>query len=611
VKVAGSSPPPFLQRLEDAGTIMEAHKFSKFLTGAAAFNRVQTLPWWSDHPLFEPLFQEKMTEKKGSEENGGGGSILSNGQNEAVLSDVPLGNGSSATKTIVRRSVPPSEVEPTISPTVLNKSPAPAGKSPPLQRFLSFRVETGQTQMRRSLARLSFQSSSGVKKGEKKGVRVEPKSYFANERTFIQWISASLLLVTISELLLVMHDIDGHTGPRRAGLALILCAMIVAVYALLVYYRRVHLLQGGRPYGYVDHAGPAFLTGVLLFAIIVLCVFTFQDATPLEAMVATHWRYPSSLHQMAGQCIRHNLTALPSLLEFQPSGALVDAQRKRVLVPSRNWITSLPSAAVVSGEGGAARSGIVVVAELDRDLNVDIEALAYIGDTLFALSEKSDGSEILAFEWSGDDSSLSLVRRWNLDKDAPAEGMVYVPGDSGKGKLYVAYDLLPVGGTKEKRTVIHGYDIPDVNDASVKKLHTVSKLSTPVLTQGLLDVKIASMQFFENVLYLLFDNERLIRSFDISAGTFLNEWRLPVIPGFEKEWEGMALERVYPNNNNEKKMGNKKLRFLDSTRSSLDNSVLVLHLALDSPAQIWTISLDKLDTLDGVTWTLPSCAGYP
>jgi len=32
--------------------------------------------------------------------------------------------------------------------------------------------------------------------------KIEPKTFFANERTFIQWLSAATLLVTLSILLL-------------------------------------------------------------------------------------------------------------------------------------------------------------------------------------------------------------------------------------------------------------------------------------------------------------------------------------------------------------------------------------------------------------------------
>jgi len=53
--------------------------------------------------------------------------------------------------------------------------------------------------------------------------------------------------------------------------------------------------------------------------------------------------------------------------------------------------------------------------------------------------------------------------------------------------------------------------------------------------------KVAAMQYFDGLLYLLFDNAMLIRVFD-SDGNMIQETKLPVaVEGFEKQWEGMEL----------------------------------------------------------------------
>ena len=41
-----------LNKCIEDGTILDAAKFSKFLTGAACFNRVNHLPYWASHPAF-------------------------------------------------------------------------------------------------------------------------------------------------------------------------------------------------------------------------------------------------------------------------------------------------------------------------------------------------------------------------------------------------------------------------------------------------------------------------------------------------------------------------------------------------------------------------------
>lgn len=61
VKLAGSDLPEFMERLGHSGTARDGHKFSKFLTGVAAFHsdsdHLNTLPYWANDPMFEHMFR--------------------------------------------------------------------------------------------------------------------------------------------------------------------------------------------------------------------------------------------------------------------------------------------------------------------------------------------------------------------------------------------------------------------------------------------------------------------------------------------------------------------------------------------------------------------------
>ena len=86
-------------------------------------------------------------------------------------------------------------------------------------------------------------------------------------------------------------------------------------------------------------------------------------------------------------------------------------------------------------------------------------------------------------------------------------------------------------------------------------------------------------------LYMLFDNSQVIRAF-APNGIMLNEWALPVsVSEFDKQWEGMYLDQ--------------------------NGDGLYLHLALDSPLEVWSIKLGGVTTLNSDTaqWTFPRCAG--
>eukprot|EP01083_Nonionella_stella_P010862 30894_1 len=106
------------------------------------------------------------------------------------------------------------------------------------------------------------------------------------------------------------------------------------------------------------------------------------------------------------------------------------------------------------------------------------------------------------------------------------------------------------------------------------------KINDKIFGGTLLDAKVSAMQYFDGLLYLLFDNAQLIRSFD-SHGNMVQEIKLPIaVEGFEKQWEGMRLQRK--------------------------DGELLLHLALDSPPQVWSLKLTEKEGIGH--WELPSCA---
>ena len=132
-----------------------------------------------------------------------------------------------------------------------------------------------------------------------------------------------------------------------------------------------------------------------------------------------------------------------------------------------------------------------------------------------------------------------------------------------------------------------------------------------MFAQGLLDSKVAAMQFFEGFLYVLFDNARLIRAFDLQSGDIVHQIPLPVAAlGSEKQWEGMQLERRIKTGAKNDETGT-GLRGPTNAPAEADRSTLLLYLALDTPPQIWTIALnEKPSSGQGVNqlWTFPDCA---
>ncbi|BFZ59879.1 GTPase regulator Nrf1 [Saitoella coloradoensis] len=95
-------------------------------------------------------------------------------------------------------------------------------------------------------------------------VRVEPKVFFANERTFLSWLNFTIVLGGLAIGLLNFGD---KVGRISAGL-FTLVALATMVYALVTYHWRAAAIRkrGAGPYD--DRVGPTVLCGCLLAAVI-------------------------------------------------------------------------------------------------------------------------------------------------------------------------------------------------------------------------------------------------------------------------------------------------------------------------------------------------------
>ncbi|GHJ87341.1 hypothetical protein NliqN6_3743 [Naganishia liquefaciens] len=102
-------------------------------------------------------------------------------------------------------------------------------------------------------------------------VRVEPKVFFANERTFLSWLHFAVVLGGLAVGLLNFGD---KVGKISAALYT-LVAMGVMVYALIIYQYRAKAIRtrSGAPYD--DRLGPTILCICLLGAIMTNFILKF------------------------------------------------------------------------------------------------------------------------------------------------------------------------------------------------------------------------------------------------------------------------------------------------------------------------------------------------
>lgn len=95
--------------------------------------------------------------------------------------------------------------------------------------------------------------------------RVEPKVFFANERTFLSWLNFTVILGALAIGML-------NFGDRPAFISSFLftgVAMATMIYALVTYHWRAKSIRVRGQAGFDDRFGPTLLAIVLLCAVIV------------------------------------------------------------------------------------------------------------------------------------------------------------------------------------------------------------------------------------------------------------------------------------------------------------------------------------------------------
>ncbi|KAF9973148.1 vacuolar transporter chaperone [Actinomortierella ambigua] len=104
-------------------------------------------------------------------------------------------------------------------------------------------------------------------------VRVEPKVFFANERTFLSWLNFTVLLGSLAIGLLNFGD---RVGKISAGVFTFV-AMAIMLYALATFHWRADRIRKRLPGPYDDRFGPTVLCVFILAAILINFGLRFSE----------------------------------------------------------------------------------------------------------------------------------------------------------------------------------------------------------------------------------------------------------------------------------------------------------------------------------------------
>lgn len=104
-------------------------------------------------------------------------------------------------------------------------------------------------------------------KPRKAPIKVEPKVFFANERTFLAWMHLSVTLAGASIAILAFAE-DQNPFSQLYGVLLLPVAIAFIIYSMYQYARRAYMIRNRHPGPYEDTVGPSFL-GIMLMVSIV------------------------------------------------------------------------------------------------------------------------------------------------------------------------------------------------------------------------------------------------------------------------------------------------------------------------------------------------------
>ncbi|GBG00374.1 hypothetical protein Rsub_13056 [Raphidocelis subcapitata] len=277
----GQSSPSWVQELLDSGYLTEVHKFSKFIHGTCTLfpELVQAVPYWVDDESVRPSML--LSAPPGHPAN--------NGPSTSV--EVVSGNGAAAEEE-------PLSAKPRKRTPGLEDLQHPLLGDEPTLKLLPDRSQIKGFGAAGAAAAASapwWQKWLGPREGAAArarpagapAMRIEPKTFFANERTFLSWLHMSVTIGSIAAALLSFSGSDTNGASNAQGLgahlvtiiALLLLPVAIAMngYAIFVFIWRGQMILRKRPSHFDDRVGPLGLCAAVVTALAAILIVSLVD----------------------------------------------------------------------------------------------------------------------------------------------------------------------------------------------------------------------------------------------------------------------------------------------------------------------------------------------
>lgn len=286
----GQEPPVWVRDLISSHLVEGVPKFSKFIHGGASLlpEMVNLLPFWlpqMDVDIRKPKIQQEYGIHRNANQR-----LLKSSSSGGELDEEELAGGdySSAFDGGVHFSNdynPLEDDQDENTPLLMPNNYGSRKTNSPLKRLLyraygkflyyfnddrSFTVKPGTN--------FDLNKTFGAKlpKGSKIAIpiRIEPKVYFATERTFLSWLSIGMLLGFTASILLNY----GTRSALSASIGFFLSALFTIVYATYTYLWRSIMIREKRAVEYGDKFGPNMICAFILVSTFATFVFKYTEA---------------------------------------------------------------------------------------------------------------------------------------------------------------------------------------------------------------------------------------------------------------------------------------------------------------------------------------------
>jgi SPX domain protein involved in polyphosphate accumulation/uncharacterized membrane protein YidH (DUF202 family) len=255
----GATVPAWVTELQNSGLLYEVHKFSKFIHGCATLlhDDVHSVPYWVD----DASLRESIVES-------GAGYILTSWGQEQPASDGRLGAGPGANQ-LYPHLLPHGTSAETSNGKMSARTGVHFGNQVS-QSYQNYGIRASDRE---------FQDDYDDDDDDYEGVecgcwpsticnpsqvdviapssiqKVEPKVFFANERTFLHWLHMSVFLSSVSATILAF----GGLKVQLFALILLPLSLGIAAYALHIFHWRAERIRLRIPGRWDDPLGPVVI----------------------------------------------------------------------------------------------------------------------------------------------------------------------------------------------------------------------------------------------------------------------------------------------------------------------------------------------------------------